>query len=144
MNIFEQLESGIETASADETQQVAHELALESKDDLVIALNGDLGVGKTTFVKGLARAFGIQDLITSPTFNILNTYKGDRTLLHMDAYRIESQSDALDDLMLEDFMDSPFCLAIEWPQNLGPLPWGEVLSLQLSIQADGTHRIQSK
>lgn len=144
MNIFEQLSSGLETKSPDETIAIASTLAKALPTEAILTLEGDLGAGKTTFVKGLARALGIQELITSPTFNIFNTYdSGARMLIHMDAYRLEPNPETIDDLMLEDFMISPYCLAIEWPGNLGKLPWTTTLQLEFTIPSVGTHRIRA-
>lgn len=144
MNIFDRLNSGIDTSSPDETIAVAAALTEVLPAEAILTLEGDLGAGKTTFVKGLAQAMGIQALITSPTFNIFNTYKGDsRTLIHMDAYRLDPSSDVIDELMLEDFMEPPYCLAIEWPSNLGQLPWPTTLQLEFTIQSVGKHHIRS-
>lgn len=144
MNILERLNNGIDTRSPAETIAIAAALTESLPPDAILALEGDLGAGKTTFVKGLAHAMGIQELITSPTFNIFNTYdSGARTLIHMDAYRLDPQSNVIDELMLEDFMNPPYCLAIEWPGNLGELPWPTSLQLNFTIPSVGIHRIQS-
>ena len=93
MNIFDRLNSGIETRSPDETITIATLLAEALPTEAILTLEGELGAGKTTFVKGLAQAMGIQELITSPTFNIFSTYdSGIKTLIHMDAYRLNPVS----------------------------------------------------
>ena len=89
MTHLERLKSGIETSSAADTIQLAKELGSTFPEESVLTLEGDLGAGKTTFIKGIAIGIGIQDVVTSPTFNIFNTYRGPKTLLHMDAYRLE-------------------------------------------------------
>lgn len=83
-----------------------------------LKLSGGLGAGKTTFVKGLARGWGIGDVVTSPTYNLYSIYRGARQLIHFDAYRIAQPREAAD-LLIEEFLEPPFCLAIEWPENLG-------------------------
>lgn len=108
-----------------------------------IALYGDLGAGKTTFIKGLARAWEIRETVTSPTFNIFTIYRGSRNLIHLDAYRITQESQ-LDDLMLDDFLIPPFCLAIEWPENLGSQLPADCWKLQLNIVSPGRHSISLK
>ncbi len=123
--------------------QLAQELGASLSGETILTLDGDLGTGKTTFIKGLARSMGIKEVVTSPTFNIFNTYRGDKTLLHMDAYRLEGNARIFDDLMLEDFMTPPFCLAIEWPGNLGEIPWPVTLALKFSILPSSHHWIQS-
>src|SRR4051812_14683212 len=100
MSIFDKLHAGVTTSSAEETQAVAAEFAAALPPDTVLALHGDLGVGKTTFVQGLARAFGITGHVTSPTFTIFTIHRGPvRTLVHLDAYRLERAAQ-LDSLML--------------------------------------------
>ncbi|HYP18175.1 MAG TPA: tRNA (adenosine(37)-N6)-threonylcarbamoyltransferase complex ATPase subunit type 1 TsaE, partial [Opitutus sp.] len=94
MTILDQLRAGIATASAQESQAVAEAFAATLPADITLALHGDLGVGKTTFVQGLARAFRIQEAITSPTFNIYSVHRGPaRTLVHLDAYRLNSAAE---------------------------------------------------
>lgn len=140
MTIPEQLRAGVTTASAAATQALAAGLAAALPPDATLALHGDLGVGKTTFVQGLARGFGIREAVTSPTFTIFSIYRGSRALIHLDAYRLENES-ALGPLMLEDFLASPWCLAIEWPEKIaGWLP-AHTLHLTLSIVGEGRHRL---
>jgi len=142
MTIFERLRSGVTTSSAEETQTYAAELALELPADRTLALHGNLGVGKTTFVQGLARGFGIQESVTSPTFTIFTLYRGSRrTLVHLDAYRLESDRQ-IDALMLEDFLVSPWCLAVEWPGNVAAwIPPG-TLHLEMGILPDERHTLR--
>ena len=123
MNILDKLAQGVETHSPEESIALARELAAVLPEDTVLALEGDLGAGKTTFVKGLAEAWNIHEPITSPTFNIYHLYRGARTLAHMDAYRLEASPDIWDELMLEELLEPPFCLAIEWPSKLATIPW---------------------
>jgi len=91
MNIIDQLRHGLTTASPEESRAVAEAFARALPPDTTLALHGNLGVGKTTFVQGLARGFGIQETVTSPTFTIYNVHRGpERTLIHLDAYRLEN------------------------------------------------------
>jgi tRNA threonylcarbamoyladenosine biosynthesis protein TsaE len=142
MNIFAELRAGITTHAASETQALATRLALVLAPDATLALHGDLGVGKTTFVQGLAKGFGVTDVVTSPTFNIFTLHRGGgRTLVHLDAYRLENDRQ-IDSLMLEDFLISPYCLAVEWPERIaGWLP-RDTLHLTLSIIDADHHRVQ--
>ncbi|MDQ8200433.1 tRNA (adenosine(37)-N6)-threonylcarbamoyltransferase complex ATPase subunit type 1 TsaE [Pelagicoccus enzymogenes] len=136
MNILDRLKSGITTSSVEATYQVACELAAQLPDEAVLTLEGDLGAGKTTFVKGLAQAWDIQEAVTSPTFNIYNLYQGTRQLAHMDAYRLEKSPEIWDELMLEELIFPPFCLAIEWPSKLPFIPWPITHRLQLTAQGE--------
>jgi tRNA threonylcarbamoyladenosine biosynthesis protein TsaE len=141
MTIFEKLKSGVTTASADETRTLAAELAAALPADSTVALHGDLGVGKTTFVQGLARGLGITDAVTSPTFNIFTLHRGRTNLLHLDAYRLENARQ-VDDLLLSDFMISPWCLAVEWPDKIADWLPSRALHLELSIAADERHTLK--
>lgn len=134
MSILERLSAGIVTRSPEESALVAAELAAVLPDEATLALEGDLGAGKTTFVKGLARAWGVRETVSSPTFNIYNLYRGARLLAHMDAYRLDPATAIWDELMLEDFIQPPFCLAIEWPGNLGSIPWPITHRLEFTVE----------
>jgi tRNA threonylcarbamoyladenosine biosynthesis protein TsaE len=155
MTIFERLRSGVATASAGETRSLAAELAAALPPDTTLALHGDLGAGKTTFVQGLAHGLGIIEPVTSPTFTIFTLYRkaapavrsslswseGGGTLVHLDAYRLEDPRQ-MDALMLDDFLTSPWCLAVEWPEKIAPWLPDDALHLSLSITGDGRHAIR--
>ena len=129
------------TDSAMETEAIGSQLAECLPVDCVLALHGDLGVGKTTFVRGLARAWGIEEAVTSPTYNLYTLYQGDRQLVHLDAYRLNTSSE-LDSLMIEDFLRSPWCMAVEWPENIKDNIPRDAWHLHLSILSEEKHRIQ--
>jgi tRNA threonylcarbamoyladenosine biosynthesis protein TsaE len=137
-----QLRAGVTTASADETRRLANKLAPLIPPDTVLALHGDLGVGKTTFVQGLATGFGITETVTSPTFAVFVLHRGGTRLLgHLDAYRIENAAQT-DSLLLEEFLVSPWCLAVEWPEKMADwLPVG-TWHLDLGITEDERHTIR--
>lgn len=143
MSLIERLIDGVETSSAEQTEALAGELARVLPEDSTIALHGDLGAGKTTFIRGLARAWNISEPVTSPTFNLYTIYEGDRQLIHLDAYRLGSADD-LDALMIQDFMRRPWCFAVEWPERIcGALP-DEAWQLYLEITGENQHRIRLK
>jgi tRNA threonylcarbamoyladenosine biosynthesis protein TsaE len=140
-SIFDKLRAGVTTRSAEETRSLATELGAALSPGSVLALHGDLGVGKTTFVQGLARGLGITGGVTSPTFNIFTLHRGKTNLLHLDAYRLESARE-VEDLLIEDFMEPPWCLAVEWPEKVAAwLPAG-ALHLDLSIGAEPAHHVR--
>ncbi len=141
LNIYDKLHAGVTTASAVETQALAVEFAATLPPDTTLALHGNLGVGKTTFVQGLARGFGVTDAVTSPTFTIFTLHRGNRTLVHLDAYRLE-RADQLDTLMLEDFLTTPYCLAVEWPENIAAWLPPTTLHLDLGIMRDERHTLR--
>lgn len=142
MSIFAKLRAGVVTSSAGETHALARELAAQLPPDTTLALHGDLGAGKTTFVQGLARGLGVDAPVTSPTFNIFTLYKGGaRTLVHMDAYRLESDRQ-IDALMLEDFLVSPWVLAVEWPEKIAAWIPANALHLDLGITPEQRHTVR--
>jgi tRNA threonylcarbamoyladenosine biosynthesis protein TsaE len=141
MTIFDRLRSGLITASAEDSRAAAAELARALPPDATLALHGNLGAGKTTFVQGLARGLGIQEAVTSPTFAIFTLHRGPVTLLHVDAYRLES-AQQVEDLLLADFMISPWCMAVEWPEKIAEWLPPTTLHLDLGIAADERHTIQ--
>lgn len=140
-SICDSLRRGVTTSSADETRTLAAELAVALPADCTLALHGNLGVGKTTFVQGLARGFGIDEPVTSPTFNIFTLHRGRTNLLHLDAYRLETARQ-VEDLLLADFLNSPWCLAVEWPEKIADWLPRDALHLELGIADDERHTLR--
>ena len=141
MSLLAKLRAGITTASAAETRALAAELAAALPPDTTLALHGDMGVGKTTFVQGLAQGLGVQGQVTSPTFAIYSVYPGLRCkLVHLDAYRLENETQ-LEELLLEEFLTSPWCFAIEWPEKTGAWLPKDAWHLTLSIVEGDKHRV---
>ena len=109
--------------------------------DTVLTISGDLGTGKTTFVRGLVQGLGVSGDITSPSFSLLNVYQGQRQILHVDAYRLKTP-EALDDLLIWDLTKSPWNLIVEWPERVLPRLPKDHWSLSLKIVAPQTHHFQ--
>ena len=106
------------TNSPSETEAVGAALARVLQPGAVIAYRGDLGAGKTAFTRGLARGLGCGDMVTSPTYTIVNEYLGGRIpLFHFDMYRLRS-SDDLFDIGWEDYLDRGGVCAVEWSENV--------------------------
>lgn len=138
MSIFAELRAGVATSSTEEMEALGARLAAALPDNCLLALHGDLGVGKTTFVKGLARGLGITTAVTSPTFTIYRIQQGQRQLLHIDAYRLQS-ADELEPLCIEEFLRPPFILAVEWPENI-PAFMEELPRFELHLSIDAQHQ----
>ena len=136
-SLLTELNKGIQTSSAEETMTIGEQLAKELPTDASLALYGDLGVGKTTLVKGIAQGLGITKNITSPTFNLFSIYQGEKQLVHLDAYRL-SQEQSIENLMIEDFLRSPYLCVIEWPDNVPELIDKNTFKLELSIESNTT------
>ena len=101
-----------------ETEDLGAALAERLKPGTVVAFSGDLGAGKTAFVRGMARGLGISERVTSPTFTIVNEYEGGRLpLFHFDMYRLGS-SDELFDIGWEDYLVRGGVCAVEWSENV--------------------------
>ena len=102
--------------SSIDTIELAYRFGLNLPKNTVIALKGDLGAGKTTFVKGIAKALGVSDMdiVTSPTFSYLNIYDGSIPLFHFDLYRMKNFQD-FSSSGLEDYFFADGICCIEWP-----------------------------
>ena len=106
------------TKSPEETEKVGEALGRLLTPGTVIAYKGDLGAGKTAFTRGLARGLGCKELVTSPTYTIVNEYLGGRLpLFHFDMYRLGS-SDDLFDIGWEDYLERGGICAVEWSENV--------------------------
>ena len=106
------------TNSPAETEAFGEKLAHILTPGAVIAYRGDLGAGKTAFTRGLARGLGCTDLVTSPTYTIVNEYLNGRLpLFHFDMYRLAS-SDDLWDIGWEDYLERGGICAVEWSENV--------------------------
>ena len=129
------------THSEEETAAVARGLAATLGPGSVVLLAGELGAGKTAFVRGLAGGLGIDpDEVSSPTFTIVHEYRGGRlTLYHVDLYRLERA--ATDDLVLDELGVADGVLAIEWPDRLTHALAG-ARAIDIEIVDEGTRRIE--
>ena len=106
------------TNSSAETEAIGAALGKIIDPGTVIAYRGDLGAGKTAFTRGLARGLGCREIVTSPTYTIVNEYLGGRIpLFHFDMYRLRS-SDDLFDIGWEDYLDRGGVCAVEWSENV--------------------------
>ena len=108
------------TRSPEETVELGRRLAAVLPEGAVIAFTGGLGAGKTAFCRGLAQGLGCTDPVTSPTFAIVNYYRGPRPMAHFDLYRIHTEND-LAAAGFYDYLDQGAIVAAEWSENLAPL-----------------------
>lgn len=119
------------TKTPAETEAVGETLAAALGPGAVVAFTGDLGAGKTAFVRGLARGLGIGERVTSPTFTIVNEYEGGRLpLFHFDMYRLSS-SDELFDIGWEDYLARGGVCAVEWSENVDDALEGAVIRVDI-------------
>ena len=107
------------TTSPAESQAVAAALASVVRAGDVILLSGDLGAGKTTFAQGFARALGVTEPVTSPTFTLLNEYRGRLRVLHADVYRLDSLQEVID-LGIGELVEEDSVALVEWGEAAAP------------------------
>ncbi len=127
------------THSPQWTRDLGEVLANLAGRGAIFALGGDLGAGKTVFTQGVARALGITEEITSPTFTLVNEYHGEVPLYHVDLYRMEGPVDVLE-LGMEDYLEGRGVVVVEWAEKAGEiLDLPQVWEVYISM-AGGTER----
>ena len=107
----------------------------------VFAFNGKMGAGKTTLIKQLCEEMGVEDIVNSPTFAIVNVYTDDNgdNIYHFDCYRLRSTEEALD-LGAEEYLDSGDYCFIEWPEIISPLLDEQTVVINLTTMPDGKRK----
>ncbi|MFP4582320.1 MAG: tRNA (adenosine(37)-N6)-threonylcarbamoyltransferase complex ATPase subunit type 1 TsaE [Desulfococcaceae bacterium] len=130
------------TASPEQTRALGEAVARALPDGALVALFGDLGAGKTVFVQGMARAAGVPPEIpvVSPTYTLIHEYPGQRTLIHVDLYRLAGGAD-LEEIGLYELMDGDALVAVEWAERLDPADLGAHLSVRLKMTEDPVREI---
>lgn len=129
------------TSDVDGTRAVAAEVAALVLDGDLLVLVGDLGAGKTHFTQGFARALGVTEPVTSPTFTLANRYEGDLVINHLDAYRIDVISEA-EDLAIPELLEDGVTL-IEWGDNILPALPADHLEVRITLgAADDDRRLE--
>lgn len=124
-----------------ETEDLGAALAERLKPGTVVAFSGDLGAGKTAFVRGMARGLGISERVTSPTITIVNEYEGGRLpLFHFDMYRLGS-SDELFDIGWEDYLVRGGVCAVEWSENVSDAMEGDCIRVDIRRGAHDNQRL---
>ena len=119
-----------------DTVELAQNIESEKFPNMVICLDGELGSGKTVFVKGFAHALGIEDNITSPTFNIIKEYNsGELPLYHMDVYRLDKDSN---DIGIEDYFNKGGVTLIEWADIITDILPEERLQINIKVISENT------
>lgn len=121
----------IYTKSEAETERAGEDFGRAVPDGSVVALYGDLGAGKTAFVRGMVRGMGISARVNSPTFTIVNEYLGERELYHFDMYRLGS-SDELFDIGWEDYLCRGGVCAVEWSENVADAFEGDEITVRIT------------
>lgn len=123
-----------------DTELAGERFGAEVPDGAVVAMYGELGSGKTAFVRGMARGMGIDCRVSSPTFTIVNEYLGKRELIHFDMYRLAS-ADELWDIGWEDYLARGAVCAVEWSENVADAFTGDEITVRFEKLSDTDRRI---
>jgi len=129
------------TNSETETLDVARSLGNTLSAGAVVALTGDLGAGKTVFAQGIAESLDIREQITSPTFTLINEYRGRLLLYHMDLYRLDSTRE-IEDIGIVDYLYGDGVCVIEWAEKLGELMPPDAIAVSLRPSGKTRREIQ--
>ncbi len=129
------------THSESETEALGAEFAKDLPAGTVAALYGELGCGKTAFVRGMARGMGLDCLVNSPTFTIVNEYLGERPLFHFDMYRLGG-ADELYDIGWEDYLGRGGVCAVEWSENVPGAFDGDEIEVRFTKLSDTDREIR--
>lgn len=135
-------EAAVVSSTPDETEELGAKFSARLRPGTVVALHGDLGAGKTTFVKGVIAGLGGEPLdVSSPTFSIVNTYNTPGARVHhVDAYRIENEAE-LDEMGFDEYLDASAIVLIEWPDRVSSRLPTSTMVVRLVHGADETRRI---
>ena len=129
------------TNNANETMKFAEDFAKNVSVPNIIVLSGDLGAGKTTFSKGFAKGLNINEIITSPTFALLNEYEGETKLYHFDMYRLESAGEAIELGFDEYFKKNDGIILVEWAENVEGLFSPPLTKITINKISDNQRKI---
>lgn len=130
------------THSADETIALGEKIGKKLSKGDVIAFKGDLGAGKTTFTRGISRGLGLGDNVTSPTFSLVNEYRGkEKSLIHFDMYRI-TNSDDIELTGFWDYIEEGCILAVEWSENISDVIPNNSIIISFKRIDDDTREIE--
>lgn len=122
-----------------EIDQVAKEIISQSTHKIFL-FEGGLGLGKTALIKSLCKQWGVIDLISSPTFSLINEYKiKDQSVYHFDCYRLKSTGEA-SDIGIEEYLDSGMICLIEWPEKIYPLIDSKYHKIKLEYINENTRK----
>jgi tRNA threonylcarbamoyladenosine biosynthesis protein TsaE len=127
------------SSSARQTESAAEALAEFLRPGDVVLISGDVGTGKTTFVRGACRGLGVTEPVTSPSFTIGRRYEGALPVAHVDLFRLDS-IEGEDPALLDDYLDGESVAFVEWPQAAAPLLRDEDVTLRLRLAHAGGDR----
>lgn len=132
-------------AQEDHLEQAAEHLLKAHRNGRVFAFIAPMGAGKTTFIKQLCNALGVQDAMSSPTYSIVNEYRSaeDEPIYHMDLYRLESVDEALE-IGIEEYLYSGHYVFIEWPQLVDDLLPEDAVQVAIKVTGPTSRQITTQ
>lgn len=134
----------ITVENLDSLPAAARQFIADMGDRTVVALHGEMGAGKTTFINALCRELGVEsDPTASPTFALVNEYRSDTTaelIYHFDLYRLENLDEAID-MGIEDYLDCGALCLIEWPDVVDPMLPDDTIDLTITVNPDGSRTL---
>ncbi|RZK10635.1 MAG: tRNA (adenosine(37)-N6)-threonylcarbamoyltransferase complex ATPase subunit type 1 TsaE [Flavobacterium sp.] len=127
--------------SIEQIHQVAQEV-LKQNPEKVILFNGDMGVGKTTFIKALSKALGVKDATSSPTFSLVNEYEAEngKLVYHFDVYRLKNEAEAYD-MGIDEYLYSGECCFIEWAEKIPSLIPQKHSVINIKLLSNGNRKL---
>jgi tRNA threonylcarbamoyladenosine biosynthesis protein TsaE len=131
----------IRIENLDNIRAAAREFIQHMGEARVFAFYGKMGAGKTTFVKAICEELGVEDVITSPTFAIINEYEGEETIYHFDFYRIKKLEEVYD-MGYEDYFYSGALCFIEWPELIEEILPDDAVRVSITEQQDGSRLVK--
>lgn len=135
----------IPIANTEQLPEAAQKFMTEMGDYTVFAFYGQMGAGKTTFIKALTKALGVEtDVTNSPSFAIINEYRSDTTaelIYHFDCYRLEKEDEA-EDIGAEDYFDSGALCLIEWPERIENLLPDDTVRVDITVNDDDSRMLK--
>ncbi|GAB2988459.1 tRNA (adenosine(37)-N6)-threonylcarbamoyltransferase complex ATPase subunit type 1 TsaE [Mucilaginibacter puniceus] len=130
----------LNASSLPDLPAIAQQIVSYAKDARIFLFYGDMGAGKTTLIKSLCDELGSTDVITSPTFSIVNEYAGPNKIYHFDFYRLKNQNEALDIGCEEYFYSGAYCF-IEWPDKIPDLLPYNYVRISIETKEDNSRKI---
>lgn len=133
----------IHITSLDNIAEAAKQFVHEMGDYTVFAFNGEMGAGKTTFIKAISNELGVEDITNSPSFAIINEYRSETTaelIYHFDCYRLDNEEEA-EEIGVEDYFYSGALCFIEWPERISNLLPDDTVEVDVNELEDGTRTV---
>ncbi len=129
------------TDAPEATEEAGERLAAQLRAGDVVLLAGELGAGKTAFVRGVVRGLDSEAHVSSPTFVLIHEYPGPQSIAHVDIYRLSGEAD-VEEIGIRDYLASGFVTLVEWPERAGSFDWGsQVWRISFDVTGANSRKI---